>query len=505
MKLSVKLTGAILIAAASVSAHAQFFQGLIDSVKNANNALAAQSKTDSKNEAQSTQVNPNIAVSKVAVAYSTGALKELEEGVNSGTINANEMIFPASKKNNYKSICSFPAVTVEDIRGTFKDSSGMLIPVYKLRRPQVNTNGNVFDFGLEPDWGATEKLHKSMLRTAGIRLLPLTETKKFDALLQAHLSRTLINHFKTINKSLGSDGGMFPMLANMNKDQDASDHNRQISGPFNDQYHSNVLSNFQNASYLISTSDSKILTAYFSALIHNMAGSSDKFPVPNGADYNSVTVIKSVWNSYLASYGYLVGYSTQKEAEDAAVGSGLRLVSLTGEGLRKQWQVLAPELAAAGGVLDTHALARGNHIGLLSVTPVEVFSKMSALGFNSTKLQCIAFEKNQMAALSKTGEVAMQIWGDVEKESNPILGIMVRGDQGPQPNSRGGCVGWGCTRTVDLVRDKRFKDLSEVAALLPSEKQPVNTGDLNEMLVDSLSAAMSQNEVSGAIGSSKLK
>lgn len=168
---------------------------------------------------------------------------------------------------------------------------------------------------------------------------------------------------------------------------------------------------------------------------------------------------------------------------------------------------IGPELAAAGQVLDTHAIARANHVGLLSITPIEVFSKMSALGFNSTKLQCVAYNTNTLASISKAGETALKVWNDVDKESNPIFGHLTRGYQGTQPGEDPGhgCVGWGCPRATDLVKDKRINELITSLNQMPAEKQIVDASINNELLVDALAFTMSANDISGAIGSSKLK
>ncbi len=509
MKTSAKLIGIVAIAVCSTSANAQFFQGLMDSIKNAKDAIVSSAAKNTTEDPAASLVNPNKAVSKVVMAYSSGATIELEDGIKNGTTSSKDISFPASKVAGAQSICSFPATTVTDLRESFRDASALLLPVYKLRRANVDSKSKskLADFGLDVDWGATEKLHKSMTKSAGIRLLPLSETKRFDSYLQQHLTRTLLQHFDAIYKSMGSDGGLLPMLAAMNEGKDASDVNKQIAGPFNEDFYANVLKNFEGASYLISTADSKIVTAYFSSLIHNLAGSADKFPVPRGNDLTEIRMIQSIWNSYLASYGYLVGDATQKEAESAAIGSGSRLLKITSESWIKQWKVLAPELAAAGQVLDTHAIARANHVGLLSITPIEVFSKMSALGFNSTKLQCVAYNTNTLASISKAGETALKVWNDVDKESNPIFGHLTRGYQGTQPGEDPGhgCVGWGCPRATDLVKDKRINELITSLNQMPAEKQIVDASINNELLVDALAFTMSANDISGAIGSSKLK
>ena len=241
------------------------------------------------------------------------------------------------------------------------------------------------------------------------------------------------------------------------------------------------------------------------AIIHNLAGSEDKFPAPRGQDLTEIRTVQSIWNSYISAFGYLVGDATQKEAESAAVGSSSRFIRITSEGWIQQWKVLAPELAAAGQVLDTHALARANHIGLISVTPKEVFSNMTALGFNTTKLQCSAYETDTLVQMTRAGEKALQIWRAVEKESIPVVGIFSRGDSGNERGTGRGCVGWGCNRTIDEVRDSRFNDLRQALQLLPNETGRANSGVLNELLVDALTGTLDANQISGSIESGRLK
>lgn len=493
----------------STTANAQLFKGIMDGLKNAKETIVSSAAKRGTDDPKASVENPNKAVSKVVMAYSSSSTKELEDGIKNGTTSSKEISFPTSNIAGSKAMCSFPATTVADLRESFKDASALMLPVYKLRRAKVgaSTNPKLVDFGLNVDWSATENLHKSMSKTVRIRLLPLSETKRFDSYLQLHLSQTLVQHFNAISKSMGADGGLLPMLASMNEGKDASDVNRQIAGPFNENFYANVLKNFEGASYLMSTVDSKVVTAYFSTLIHNLAGSADKFPAPRGDDLTEIRMVQAIWNSYLASYGYLVGDATQKEAESAAISSGSRLLKITSQSWIQQWKVLAPELAAAGQVLDTHALARANYVGLLSITPIEVFSKMSALGFNSSKLQCVAFDTNTLENITKTGEAALKVWNDVDKESNPIFGALIRGDQGTQPGASPsqGCVGWGCPRATDLVRQKRFDDLNAALNLMPAEKQIVDPNKNNDLLVEALAKTMNVNDISGAIGSSKLK
>lgn len=489
-----------LLLCAPCWAQLDFLKSMVDGVKNAANKAPVNQQ-------------PAVPLSDVTpafAAYSTQATQVLFSKTDAapGTISldgtaATTYFAPWA---NGAATCRFSGSTVADLREQFRSGSALLVPVYRLRdiRTTKVVDGRL-DVGLDADWPATQRLHDLLSKDGNLRLLPIAESRKFDASLRSHLSTTMREHMDAIFKSMGSDGGLLPMLAAFGKGRDASDANEQIAGPFNQAFYPRVLAGQVGAGYLVSTSDALVITAYFNSLLAHLSGAPGKIAVPAGGDLTVYKIVKSVWDSYFASFGYLVGAASQTDAEGAAVGSASRFVKIIGEELQAQWRVIGPEFAWTASFLDDHARSRAENIALLSVVPVEVFANMRTLGYNATKLQCFSFDKSHLGQLAKAGEVARATWDALEKEAVPVVGIFARGYQSPSDRTGRGCVGWGCNRTVDVVRDARLNTFRELHSTLPVAPDQRRLAQQHSALVQAFAGTLGALGVAGRIESTPLK
>ncbi len=145
--------------------------------------------------------------------------------------------------SEYDRTCGFSGDYGAQLRTTFNKGRGLLFPSYS-----VNADG-IFVY----DEARTARLHKALTAT-GMKLLPVSESRKFNQIAIQYMQKLAISESKNAGKS-----GFAAMASAMSSLASAATTSEAYRTPFNTiDYFNEVLVKFPNASYTVGDSTEEV-------------------------------------------------------------------------------------------------------------------------------------------------------------------------------------------------------------------------------------------------------
>lgn len=279
------------------------------------------------------------------------------------------------------------------------------------------------------DWAATEALHSALSGTLKLKLLPVSSSRAYWRSMEKYANKLFqsdVNRYLTISKS---GGGIIGQIIGAARDKDGAysatnDPNVRFGGLYREDFHREVLQQFDGIDFLVTANNAALLETYYSGLAPAVYAKQDKESLALNLQKDMAGHVQAAKRSAL--YYYFGTYDDQRgfssSATSVVLSSAVRVnvhQRLEGEGYTKfrTYLELYKVMRSLNEVLDALKSAYGVE---LSISPIERYRDVQSLGVDKARVFCGAYDKKISDELLEISSKGYEITEFSELMSNPL-------------------------------------------------------------------------------------